>query len=133
GLLREDRPDADPNGYVATAEALDEYTQSSRLLVITKANQHSWIHHSETMDVVAVKRLDATGNIVGVHRFLGLFSSDAYRANPRDIPVIRHKIAHVLARAALRPRSHAAKDLRYILETYPHDELFQISEDELYD
>ena len=36
------------------------------------------------------------------------------------------------ARAALRPRSHSAKSLRYILETFPRDELFQSSEEELY-
>ncbi|WP_423823635.1 NAD-glutamate dehydrogenase [Salinisphaera sp. SPP-AMP-43] len=133
GLLREDRPELDPDGYVAPAGVLDEYTQSPRLLVITKANQHSWIHHSETMDVIAIKRLDATGNVVGVHRFLGLFSGDAYRASPRDIPMLRQKISHVMARAALRPRSHAAKSLRYILETFPRDELFQTGEDELFD
>ncbi|AWN17775.1 NAD-glutamate dehydrogenase [Salinisphaera sp. LB1] len=133
GLLREDRPGIDPEGYVAPADVLDEYTQSSRLLVITKANQHSWIHHAETMDVVAIKRLDATGNVIGAHRFLGMFSGDAYRASPRDIPVLRHKISHVMARAALRPRSHAAKNLRYILETFPRDELFQTGENELYD
>lgn len=133
GLLREDRPSVDPDGYVAPADVLDEYTESSRLLVTTKANQHSWIHHSEVMDVIAVKRLDTTGNVIGAHRFLGLFSGDAYRASPRDIPVLRHKIAHVMARAALRPRSHAAKSLSYILETFPRDELFQTGENELYD
>lgn len=133
GLLREDRPGVDPDGYVAPADVLDEYTESSRLLVTTKANQHSWIHHSEMMDVVAIKRLDTTGNVIGAHRFLGLFSGDAYRASPRDIPVLRHKISHVMARAALRPRSHAAKSLRYVLETFPRDELFQTGENELFD
>ncbi|RJS92356.1 NAD-glutamate dehydrogenase [Salinisphaera sp. Q1T1-3] len=133
GLLRDDRPGLDPDGYVAPAGVLDEYTQSSRLLVITKANRHSWIHHPETMDVVAIKRLDATGNVIGAHRFLGLFSGEAYRASPRDIPVLRRKIGHVMARAALRPRSHAAKSLRYILETFPRDELLQASDNELYD
>ncbi|HET7312964.1 NAD-glutamate dehydrogenase [Salinisphaera sp.] len=132
GLLREDRPGVDAEGYVAPADVLDEYTQSSRLLVITKANQQSWIHHAETMDVIAIKRLDTTGNVIGAHRFLGLFSGEAYRASPRDIPMLRHKIAHVMARAALRPRSHAAKSLSYILETFPRDELFQTSENELY-
>ena len=39
----------------------------------------------------------------------------------------------MMTRAALRPGLHAAKSLRYILETFPRDELFQSSEDELYD
>ena len=133
GLLREDRAAVDPDGYVAPAAVLDEYTQSPRLAVVTKANRHAWIHHPETMDVIAIKRLDAAGNVIGAHRFLGLFSGEAYRASPRDIPLLRRKISHVMARAAFRPRSHAAKSLRYILETFPRDELFQASEAELFE
>ncbi|MES1928147.1 NAD-glutamate dehydrogenase [Salinisphaera dokdonensis CL-ES53] len=132
GLLREDRAGLDPDGYVAPAAALDKYTQSPRILVVAKANRRSWIHHAETMDVIAIKRMDDTGNVIGAHRFLGLFSGEAYAVSPRQIPLLRQKVRDVVARAALRPRSHSAKSLRYILETFPRDELFQSSEDELY-
>ena len=132
GLLREDRDDIDPDGYVAPAAALDKYSQSPRILVVAKANRRSWIHHAETMDVIAIKRMDDMGNVIGAHRFLGLFSGDAYAMSPRQIPLLRQKVRDVAARAALRPRSHSAKSLRYILETFPRDELFQSSEDELY-
>jgi len=132
GLLRDDREGLDPDGYVAPAAALDKYTQSSRMLVVAKANTRSWIHHAETMDVIAIKRLDDTGNTIGAHRFLGLFSGEAYASSPRQIPLLRQKVRDVVARAALRPRSHAAKSLSYILETFPRDELFQSAEDELY-
>ncbi|MES1927138.1 NAD-glutamate dehydrogenase [Salinisphaera sp. T31B1] len=132
GLLREDRPDVDPDGYVAPAAALDKYTQSARVLVVAKANMKAWIHHAETMDVIAIKRLDDIGNVIGAHRFLGLFSGEAYAMSPRQIPLLRRKVRDVMARSALRPRSHSAKSLRYILETFPRDELFQSSEDELY-
>jgi len=132
GLLREERAGLDPDGYVAPAAALDKYTQSSRLVVVAKANRRSWIHHAETMDVIAIKRLDDTGNVIGAHRFLGLFSGEAYGMSPRQIPLLRQKVRDVAARAALRPHSHNAKSLRYILETFPRDELFQSSEDELY-
>lgn len=132
GLLREDREGIDPDGYVAPAAALDKYSQSARILVVAKANRRSWIHHAETMDVIAIKRMDDTGNVIGAHRFLGLFSGEAYAMSPRQIPLLRQKVRDVVARAALRPRSHSAKSLRYILETFPRDELFQSSEDELY-
>jgi len=132
GLLREDRPDVDPDGYVAPAAALDKYTQSSRVLVVAKANMKAWIHHAETMDVIAIKRFDDVGNVIGAHRFLGLFSGEAYAMSPRQIPLLRQKVRDVMTRSALRVRSHSAKSLRYILETFPRDELFQSSEDELY-
>src|SRR5699024_7408208 len=62
GLLREDRPGIDPDGYVAPAAELDKYAQSPRILVVAKANTRAWIHHPEPMDVVAIKRLDGNGN-----------------------------------------------------------------------
>ena len=67
----------------------------------------------------------------GEHRFLGLFTSTAYSANPADIPLLRRKIANVVARAGLAPGSHAGKALVNILETYPRDELFQTGDDDL--
>ncbi len=133
GLLREDLPGLDPDGYVAPAAEIDKYALSARLLVVTKANTQAWIHHAEHMDVIAIKRLDDAGNVVGAHRLLGLFSSEAYASSPRHIPMLRRKVSEITARAALRPRSHSAKTLRYVLETFPRDELFQSAEDELYD
>lgn len=132
GLLREDRPGLDPDGYLAPSAELDKHAMSTRPVVVTKSNTASWLHHADIMDVVTVKRLDDAGNVIGAHRFLGLFSGDAYAASPREIPMLRRKVRGVVARAALRPRSHAAKTLHYLLETYPRDELFQSGEEELY-
>lgn len=133
GLLREDRPGIDPDGYVAPAAQLDKYAQSSRILVVAKANTRSWVHHPEPMDVVAVKSLDNKGNVIGAHRFLGLFSSEAYAASPQQIPVLNRKVRQVIERAGFKHGSHDAKSLAYILETFPRDEFFQSGEDELFD
>lgn len=133
GLLREDRPGVDPDGYVAPASEMDRYVQSSRVLVVAKGNTNSWIHHPEPMDVIAVKALDEDGQVVGAHRFLGLFSADAYAASPRDVPMLDRKLRDVMQRAGFRAGSHDAKSLAYILQTFPRDELFQSGEDELFD
>lgn len=133
GLLREDLEGLDPDGYVAPAAEIDKYALSPRLLVVTKANARAWIHHAEYMDVIAIKRLDDAGNVIGAHRLLGLFSSDAYASSPRQIPILRRKVAEIMTRSALRPRGHNAKTLSYVLETFPRDELFQSGEDELFD
>src|SRR5699024_498963 len=76
--------------------------------------------------------LDGAGQVLGAHRFLGLFSAKAYAASPRDIPVLRHKLSNVVQRAGFKPGSNDAKTLRYIFATLPRDELFQSSEDELF-
>ncbi|WP_111745977.1 NAD-glutamate dehydrogenase [Salinisphaera orenii] len=131
GLLREDRPGLDDNGYVASPALMDRYTGSKRTLVVSKANTRSWIHHNDVMDVIAVKRINADGETIGAHRFLGLFSNEAYSVSPREIPTLRHKVNYVAEQAGIRQGSNRAKNFNYILETFPRDELFQSGEDEL--
>ncbi|HEY8881660.1 MAG TPA: NAD-glutamate dehydrogenase [Roseateles sp.] len=101
------------------------------LLVVTKSTARSTVHRPGYLDYVAVKRFDAQGQVCGEERFLGLFTSTAYSANPADIPLLRRKVADVVLRAGLPPGGHAGKALINILETYPRDELFQTSNDEL--
>ncbi len=132
GLLRQTRANRDPDGYIAPAAEMDKYSRSSRLLVITKSNVKSHLHHPDYMDVVSVKKFDAGGQLLGTHRFIGLFSAEAYASSPRLIPVLRHKIQQVIARARLRENSHAHKAFLLVLETLPRDELIQSSEDELF-
>ena len=69
------------------------------------------------------------GKVIGEHRFLGLYTSSAYNSNPIDVPVLRRKVAAIVARAGFLPASHDQKDLIAILETYPRDDLFQIDVD----
>ncbi len=104
-----------------------------RLLVITKANSRATVHRSAYLDYIGVKVFNDLGEVVGERRFLGLFSSSAYRTSVRELPVVRRKVMEVLDRSGLSPRGHSGKDLLQILETYPRDELFQIKTDDLYE
>ncbi|MGC9670187.1 NAD-glutamate dehydrogenase [Planosporangium sp. 12N6] len=130
GILRADRAaprmlsSMTPEAY---AKALEK-----RLLIITKANSRATVHRAAYLDYVGFKMFDHDGNVVGERRFLGLFSSTAYRTSVRDLPVVKRKVNEVIQRSGLSPRSHSGKDLLEILETYPRDELFQISTEELY-
>jgi glutamate dehydrogenase len=103
------------------------------LLVVTKANKRSTVHRPGYTDYVGVKRYNAAGEVVGEHRFLGLYTSTAYMARVAETPLIRGKVEAIASRAGYPKGSHRAKALAHILETYPRDELLQGSEDELYD
>jgi glutamate dehydrogenase len=100
-------------------------------LVLTKANSRATVHRPAYLDYIGVKRFDDAGEVVGERRFLGLYTSTAYSASPHDIPLLRRKVRKVRERAGLPPGSHDDKALHEILESYPRDELFQTSEDEL--
>ncbi|MER7280980.1 NAD-glutamate dehydrogenase domain-containing protein, partial [Dactylosporangium sp. NPDC000244] len=130
GILRADQ--AKPRVLSSmTAEAYAKALEK-RLLIITKANSRATVHRSAYLDYIGFKQFDHEGNVVGEKRFLGLFSSAAYRTSVRDLPVIKRKVAEVVERSGLSPRSHSGKELMETLETYPRDELFQIGTEELY-
>ena len=107
--------------------------RAKSLLNLTKANSRATVHRPSYLDYVGVKRFDATGEVTGERRFLGLYTHTAYSASPWEIPVLRRKARRVVERSGLLLGSHDHKALVEILETYPRDELFQISEDELFE
>jgi glutamate dehydrogenase len=112
---------------------VQEWVRSPQLLRITKANRRSRVHRAVHMDTVALKRFDAAGRVVGERIFVGLFTSTAYSASPRRIPLLRRKVDDTIAAAGFVPGSHNGKRLLHILETYPRDELFQIDRQTLYE
>jgi glutamate dehydrogenase len=121
---------------VLTSE-LKTYLDQAAPLVVAKSNLRSRVHRRGYMDYVGVKRYarneGGRGVVVGEVRFVGLFTAEAYEEPARQLPLIRRKIEHVLARAGANPSEHTEKRLRNIVETYPRDELFQIDEAALFD
>ncbi len=132
GILRETRETVSVS-FAALPPDARTRARKKELLILTKANSRTTVHRPGYLDYVGVKRFDAKGEVAGERRFLGLYTSTAYNANPADIPLLRRKLKEVLARAGLLPNSHSEKALVTILETYPRDELFQIPVDELVD
>ncbi len=98
---------------------------------MTKSTSRSTVHRPGYLDYVAAKRFNEKGDVVGEDRFLGLFTSTAYSASPREIPLLRRRVDNVIKRAGLPAGGHAGKALINILETYPRDELFQTNDDDL--
>src|SRR5215218_7881777 len=132
GILRDLPGDKRSSGSTLTGRA-SALAREPHPLVLTKANSRSTVHRPAYLDYVGVKRFGADGDVVGERRFLGLYTTAAYRAAAGEIPVLRRKVEVVVARAAFQPASHAEKALVEILDTYPRDELFQIAEDELFE
>ena len=102
-------------------------------ILIVKTDRPSLVHRSGPMDCVIVKTYDADGRVTGERRLVGLFTSAAYHATVRDVPLLRGRVDSILRRSGLDVHSHDGKALLAILEAYPRDELFQIDEDTLYD
>jgi glutamate dehydrogenase len=125
GLLRRRRRQVRESG-VPLAN-IEQALRSHNLLVITKANIRSTVHRAAYLDYVGVKRFDSSGRPIGETRILGLWNTAAYRADPRQIPWLRHKLKRIIEHFPFAPNSHDGKRLQEILQTLPRDELFQAS------
>jgi glutamate dehydrogenase len=130
GILRDSDPDP---GTVKLGREAQTLAREKEILVLTKANSRATVHRPSYLDYIGVKRFDESGEVVGERRFLGLYTSTAYSARPDEIPLLRRKVRKMRERSGLPPGSHADKALVEILETFPRDELFQISDDELFE
>ncbi len=128
GILRYDRKQA---LTVLPPEAQARAVDPDERLVMAKANSRSTIYRANYLDYVSVKKLTPEGAVAGEWRFLGLYTYAALAQSITQIPVLRVKLAQVLADAGLPPDSHDGKDLIEILETYPREELFEIPATEL--
>ncbi|MEV0233149.1 NAD-glutamate dehydrogenase [Nonomuraea sp. NPDC050786] len=129
GILRDDKVGSD--SFSALPAEVRAKARDKQLLIITKANSRATVHRATYLDYIGVKLFSPEGEVIGERRFLGLFTHVAYNESISRIPVLRRKLADVLERAGLAPDSHDGKDLIEILETFPRDELFQTSVDQL--
>ena len=134
GLLREtaqEKLSASFSALPANARALARAPVPP--LLVTKANTRATVHRPGYTDYVGIKRYNAAGEVIGEHRFIGLFTSTAYSARVSETPLLRGRVEAITSRAGLPPGGHLAKALHHILETYPRDDLFQISDDDLFE
>src|SRR6201994_4714416 len=107
--------------------------RSSHPLVLTKAHSRATVPRPSYLDYVGVKQFAPDGTVLGERRFLGLYTTTAYKTRPRDIPLLRDKVERVLSHAAFPPDSHDSKGLIDILESLPRDLLVQIDVDDLFE
>ncbi len=132
GILRVDGSDSGLDNLAMLPPEAHTEVRSPHLLVVAKSDVRASVHRPSYMDYLGIKRFNAAGEVIGEHRFLGLFTSSAYNTNPTEIPLLRRKLFNVIERAEFLPNSYAAKSLLTALEQYPRDELFQLDTEQLY-
>ena len=118
------RDDRGSRSIELTAE-MKRLMRSKDWLILTKANSRATVHRPAFLDYVGVKIYDEKGNAVGERRFIGLLTSIAYSQSPSSIPLLRHKVQKIFERANVDAGGHRGKALAHIIDTYPREELFQ--------
>lgn len=107
-------------------------TASERPMMVLKANRLATVHRNVPMDTIIVKRYNKNGDVTGLRLFAGLFTAHCYALPVDQIPYLKRKLNAVLDRAGYDLNTHSWRAIKHAIESYPRDELFQISTDELY-
>lgn len=127
GILRDRGDKQQSAAFAALPAELKKLAHEQTLLLLTKTNSRATIHRAAYLDCVGIKRLDAKGKVIGERRFLGLYTATAYNTPPTQIPILRQKISQAMALSHFPPNSHKGKTLLNVLQTFPRDELTEIS------
>jgi glutamate dehydrogenase len=133
GLLRDDdltvlRRGAEERRLTPESRA---FFLNSPPVIVAKANSKSTVHRRIHMDTIGIKLYGDGGNIAGEMRVAGLFTASAYNLSTRNIPLLRLKVDRVIRSSGYPPESYSGRALLNVLETFPRDELFQISAEQL--
>jgi len=131
GVFRAKYDEFRPNVANASSQEISEVVKNPYIVEIVKSRYKSQIHRSANAERIRVQKFSADGEVIGEYRIIGLFTSSAYSQSPAQIPLINEKIAKVIKASEFVKGSHNYKDLISVIETYPRDELFQISEEDL--
>jgi glutamate dehydrogenase len=113
------------------SEGMQTLILAPQLIALTKSGRRSRIHRPAYPDYVTIKKVDASGKVLGGRRFLGMFTSNVYTESSFNIPIVRNKTKQVIQRSGLNSGSHHSRELQHILEVYPRDELFHTDIDHL--
>jgi glutamate dehydrogenase len=122
GVLRAAQP-------ISPLELLPAF-RSGAPLVIMKSPLVSTVHRSARYDCITVVEPAHDEVQSRVHVFLGLITTGGDAAMAR-VPLVRQRIAAVIARSGVRPNSHSARQLMAALRTVPRDELLEADEVDL--
>lgn len=123
---------------VAAATPLDDFRpevaarfEGGDLLVITKTNRLSPVHRRVRMDYVGVRMIGQDGRSVGEARMIGLFTSKAYMEPAARTPILRRKLATIVAGEDLIEGSHDHKAMIELFEGFSKHDLFAAPTEEL--
>ena len=111
--------------------ALRARIEGGDLLIYSKTNRFSTVHRRARMDYIGVRTVSPEGRIVGEARMIGLFTSKAYMEPASKTPVLHRKLQQILEAEDLIEGSHDYKTVVSVFESFPKDELFSASVEEL--
>src|SRR5690242_18857305 len=110
--------------------AMNYLEQGGEVPLMAKAERQSTVHRRVPLDLVVVpfKQDDKVAGI-GVHA--GLWTSEALRVPPEEVPVLRERLKQLDKDFGFDPKGHSGKALRHAVASLPRDLVIAIDYDSL--
>lgn len=131
GVFKSKYKDFLPEVVNSSNQEVGDSVSNPFVIEVIKSRYRSKIHRSTNAERIRVQKISNDGKVIGEFRFIGLFTSNAYISSVFSIPLLRNKVSKIIDDSGFIKGSHNHKDLISTLESYPRDELFQISEADL--
>src|SRR3954447_6875685 len=98
--------------------------------LMAKAERQATVHRRVPLDLVVVP-LKAGDTVTGIGVHAGLWTSEALRVPPEQVPVLRARLKQLDADFGFDPKGHSGKALRHAVASLPRDLVIAISYDSL--
>jgi glutamate dehydrogenase len=112
--------------------AMHYFEQGGEVPLMAKAERKSTVHRRVPLDLVVVPLLK-DGKVAGIGVHAGLWTSEALRVVPEDVPVLRERLKQLDRDFGFDPKGHSGKALRHAIASLPRDLVIAIDYDALRD
>ena len=112
--------------------AMRYFEQGGGVPLMAKAERQSTVHRRVPLDLVVVP-LKSGNKVVGIGVHAGLWTSEALRVQPGNVPLLRTRLKQLDRDIGFDPKGHSGKALRHAVASLPRDLVIAISYEELRD
>src|SRR6185312_7879773 len=110
--------------------AMNYLEQGGEVPLMAKAERKSTVHRRVPLDLVVVPIREA-GKVVAIGVHAGLWTSEALRVPPEEVPVLRERLKQLDQDFDFDPKGHSGKALRHAVASLPRDLVIAIDYDAL--
>jgi len=110
--------------------AMRYFEDGGEVPLMAKAERKSTVHRRVPLDLVVVP-IRENGKVVGIGVHAGLWTSEALRVPPEEVPVLRERLKRLDKDLHFDPKGHSGKALRHAVASLPRDLVIAIDYDAL--
>jgi glutamate dehydrogenase len=112
-----------PGLMEAEAAQLRPAAGDDRIIDIDFCATAQAIHHLEPIDDIVIREWRPDGSIAAATLLIGRLSKGALIAKPQDVPMVKEKLAWLLAQSGQASNSHGYRETRALFNHFPRREL----------